>query len=156
MSTSVEQRLKELGITLPEAPAPAANYRPFTRTGSLLFVAGQLPITGGELSYIGHVGSELTEEQGYEAARACALNVLAQIHAALGGFDDLVQLVRIDGHVASAPGFTGQPRVVNGASDLFAEVLGERGTHCRVALGHNELPLGAAVEIAAIAAVREL
>ena len=150
----VEERLFELGLELPEAPAPAANYKAFVRAGQLLFISGQLPLVAGEIRYAGHVGSDLTEGEGYEAAKLCALNVLAQIKEALGGFDDLECLVRVEGHVNSAPGFTGHPKILNGASDLFANVLGDRAGHARTAVGHNELPLNAAVEIVTIAAIQ--
>ncbi len=152
---SVEARLAELGIELPDAPPPAANYRPWTRAGDLMFLSGQLPWADGKMAYAGHVGSELTDEQGYEAARVCAINALALMRTALGGFDRLVQIVRVEGHVNSAPGWSGHPKVLNGASDLFLEVLGDRAGHARTALGHNELPLDAAVELALILQVRD-
>lgn len=150
---SVEQRLKELGLELPAAPPPAANYKRCVRAGGLAFFSGQLPWVDGKIRYAGHVGSELTEEEGYQAARICALNALAQIKAELGSFDSLQTIVRVEGHVNSAPGWTGHPKVLNGASDLFADVLGERAGHARTALGHNELPLNAAVELVLIVAV---
>lgn len=152
---SVEEKLKELGLELPEAPPPAANYRRCVRAGNLVFFSGQLPWVDGKIRYPGHVGSDLTEEEGYEAARICALNALAQIKAELGSFDRLKNLVRVEGHVSSAPGWTGHPKVLNGASDLFLKVLGERAGHARTALGHNELPLNAAVELAFIVEVAD-
>jgi enamine deaminase RidA (YjgF/YER057c/UK114 family) len=152
---SVEAKLKELGLDLPDAPPPAANYKRCVRVGRLAFFSGQLPWVEGKMRYAGHVGSELTDEEGYQAARICALNALAQIKAELGSFDKLETIVRVDGHVNSAPGWTGHPRVLNGASDLFVEVLGGRAGHARTALGHNELPLDAAVELVLIVAVKE-
>lgn len=149
---SIEQRLQELGIELPPPPAPAANYLPWVEHGGLVYVSGQLPMAGGKLTHVGHVGADLTEEEGYEAARLCTLNGLSILREALGGLDHLGRVVRVEGFVRSAPGFTGQPRVINGCSDLLKELLGERGAHARMALGCNELPLGAAVEIAFIAA----
>lgn len=151
---SIEERIRKLGIVLPEAPAPAANYRPYTRAAGLVFVSGQLPVEGGELRYRGMVGEDLSIEDGYAAARLCAINVLAQLRAALGSLDELELLVRVDGHVCCPPHWTQQPKVINGASDLFAEVLGDRAGHARVALGHSALPLGAAVEVAATALAR--
>jgi enamine deaminase RidA (YjgF/YER057c/UK114 family) len=153
---TVEERLREMGLELPEAPPAAANYRPFVLAGPFLFVSGQLPLSRGQLLYRGHVGVDLTVDEGYAAARICALNVLSQVKAALLDFERLESLVRVDGHVACAPGFTSHPQVLNGASDLFRKALAERSGHARVALGHNELPLGAAVEIAATFHVRVL
>jgi enamine deaminase RidA (YjgF/YER057c/UK114 family) len=151
---SVEEKLKQLGLELPSPPPPAANYKRCVRAGNLAFFSGQLPWVEGKLRYVGHVGSDLTDAEGYEAAKICALNALAQIKAELGSFDRLETIVRVEGHVNSAPGWTGHPKVLNGASDLFASVLGEKAGHARTALGHNELPLNAAVEIVLIVAVR--
>ncbi len=150
---SVEEQLEALGLELPEAPPPAANYKRCVRAGSLAFFSGQLPWVDGKIGYAGHVGSDLTEEEGYEAAQICALNALAQIKAELGSFYQLKTIVRVEGHVNSAPGWTGHPQVLNGASDLFAKVLGDRAGHARTALGHNELPLNAAVELVLIVEV---
>jgi len=152
---SVEERLKELGLDLPAAPPPAANYKRCVRVGQLAFFSGQLPWVEGKMRYAGHVGSELSDEEGYEAARICALNALAQIKAEFGSFDKLETIVRVEGHVNSAPGWTGHPQVLNGASDLFAKVLGDRAGHARTALGHNELPLDAAVELVLIVTVKD-
>src|SRR5262245_43880173 len=137
---SPEEKLQELGLTLPSPARPAGNYVPFARTAGLLFISGQLPIESGLLRYVGRVGAELTEVEGYAAARLAALNVLSQINRALNGFDRLVQLLRVEGHVASAPGFYQQPKVLDGASDLFAAVLGERGLHTRTAFAPERLP----------------
>ena len=152
---SVEEKLKELGIELPKPPPPAANYKRCVRAGNLAFFSGQLPWGDGKMRYAGHVGSDLTDEEGYQAARLCALNALAQIKAEFGGFDTLETIVRVEGHVNSASGWTGHPQVLHGASDLFVEVLGERAGHARTALGHNELPLNAAVELVLIVAVKD-
>jgi len=149
----IEQRLRELGIQLPEPPQPAGNYQPWVLTGNLLFLSGQFPIENGQLRYTGQVGAELTEEQGYAAARLAALNVLAQIHAALGGFERLETLLRVEGHIASAPGWTNAPKVLNGASDLFAAVLGKRGRHTRTAFIPGRLPLNLSVELVVTAFV---
>lgn len=150
MSETIEKRLAEMGIVLPAAAAPAANYVPFVRSGNLLFPSGQLPIRDGKLAVTGLLGRDLDTAAGQEAARLCAINVLAQAKAALGEIEKIRRLVKISVYVASAPDFTEQHLVGNGASDLFAKVLGERGKHARVAVGMAALPLNAAVEIEAI------
>jgi enamine deaminase RidA (YjgF/YER057c/UK114 family) len=147
----IERRLRELGIDLPDAPGPAGNYRPWTQAGNLLFVSGQLPFERGVLLYTGKVGSDLREADGRKAARLCALNVLAQIRTAAGTFDRLEGLVRVDGLVNSAPGWTHQHKVIDGASDFFVQVLGDKANHARSAAGVTELPLNAAVELVVIA-----
>jgi enamine deaminase RidA (YjgF/YER057c/UK114 family) len=144
---TVESRLAKLGLKLPPAPRPVGKYQPALVAGGLLFISGQIPLLDGELKYPGRVGAELSVAEGGEAARLAALNVLAQIEAALSGFDRLVSLVRVEGHVASAPGFIHQPRVLDYASSLFVEVLREKGTHTRSALAAPQLPLNAAVEL---------
>lgn len=150
----VAERLQALGLTLP-TPAPAAgNYLPVLEIDGWLYVSGQLPMVDGQLVATGKVGRDLSVEAAYAAARTCAINALALIRQALGGSDealDRVQIVRIGGFVASAEGFTAQPKVVNGASDLLVELLGERGRHARAAVGVYELPLGAAVEVELVA-----
>ena len=148
-----EEKLKELGLTLPDPPAPAGAYVRAKRTGNLIFVAGQIPMVAGELKYVGRVGEDLTLEDGYEAARICALNALSILKAEAGSLENIKQLVRVAGFVRSSTGFTDQPKVINGASELLAEVLGERGTHARLAIGSTELPLGVAVELEVIAEV---
>src|SRR5262245_21888925 len=150
---SIEQRLTELGIELPQAPAPAGNYQPWVFAGNLLFLSGQLPILNGKPQFTGQVGADLTEEQGYAAARLSALNVLAQIRLALGGFERLEGLVHVEGHVASAAGWNNVPKVLNGASDLFMSVLGERGNHTRSAFSPPRLPLNFAVELVVTALI---
>jgi len=145
---SIEARLTKLGITLPEAPAAVAAYRPWIRTGNLIFTSGQLPFRDGEIAYAGKLGAEISEEDGYQAARQAALNALAQIKSATGDLDKVRKIVRIEGYVHSAEDFRGHPQVLNGASDLIAEIFGDRGQHTRIALGINEMPLNAAVQLA--------
>ena len=148
-----EARLRELGIELPEPPEPVAAYIPWVVSGSLIFVSGQIPSRGGGLPRTGHVGAELTIEEGAEEAHFCAINVLAQLRAAAGTLDLVGRIVRLGVFVASAPGFTHQPAVANGASELMKEVFGEEGKHARTAVGVSELPLGAPVEVDAIASL---
>jgi enamine deaminase RidA (YjgF/YER057c/UK114 family) len=150
---NIDENLSSLGIQLPTAPEPVGNYQAWLRRGDLLFLSGQLPIENGQRRFIGRVGDELTEEQGYAAARLAAMNVLAQIRAALGGFDRLETLLRVEGHVASAPGWNNAPKVLDGASDLFVAVLGERGRHTRAAFTPPQLPLGFSVELVVTVAV---
>jgi enamine deaminase RidA (YjgF/YER057c/UK114 family) len=154
MDEAIEARLARLGVVLPVAAAPAANYLPFVRHENLLFISGQLPMNAAGIAVRGRLGDGVSLEEGRQAAKLCALNVLAQAKAALAGdLERIVRLVRITGYVASAPGFTEQHLVVNGASDFLAEALGERGKHARAAIGTAALPLDAAVEIDAILAV---
>lgn len=151
MSSAIEQRLADLGLTLPDAAAPAANYVPYTVAGGLLFVSGQVPVRDGKVAFTGKLGGAADVERGQEAARLCALNVLAQARTACGGdLGRLRRCVRLGGFVASAPGFTDQHKVINGASDLIAAALGEAGRHARFAVGCSALPLDAAVEVEAI------
>ena len=148
MAGHIEARLTELGIELPTAAAPVANYVPYVITGNLVFVSGQVPLAGGELQLPGRVGEDVSAEDGQNAARICALNLLAQVKAALDGdLDRVARVVRLGGFVNSAAGFTGQPQVINAASDLMVEVFGDKGRHARAAVGCPALPLGAAVEI---------
>jgi enamine deaminase RidA (YjgF/YER057c/UK114 family) len=151
---NVEQRPKELGLTLPNPPKPAGNYQPWILAGELLYLSGQFPIENGAPRYTGRIGAELTEAEGYAAARLAALNVLAQIQAALGGFERLDHLVRVEGHIASAPGWNNAPKVLDGASDLFVSVLGEPGHHTRTAFTPAQLPLNLAIELVVVAAVK--
>ena len=139
-------RLRELGLTLPTVAVPAGAYVPARRSGSLVFTAGQVPFVDGVLAATGKVGAEITPEQGYELARTCTLNALAAVDD-LVGLDAVAGVVKVVGFVASAPGFTGQPGVVNGASDLLGEVFGEAGRHARSAVGVNVLPLDSPVEV---------
>lgn len=153
--TAIDTRLAELGITLPDAPAPAANYVPYVRVGNLVHVSGQISMDETGL-ITGKVGADLTTEQGAAAARRCALSLLAQVRAACGGdFSRLVRAVKLTGFVNSTPDYTDQPKVINGASDCLVEVLGEAGRHARSAVSAGALPLGVAVEIEGIFEVRE-
>jgi len=150
MSGKVEARLAALGITLPEAPNPVANYMPALLAGSLLFISGQISKAADGTIVKGRLGAELTVEQGREAARASALAILAQAKAAIGDLDRIAQVVKLTGFVAATPEFADHPQVINGASDLMVEVLGDSGRHTRAAVGVASLPLGCAVEIDAI------
>lgn len=154
MSESIDDRLKSLGIVLPIPAIPAANYVPFVRTGSLLFTAGQLPLVDGKLAAAGLLGRDLDTAAGRDAARHCAVNVLAQAKAALGDLSAIARIVKITVFVASTPDFTEQHLVANGASDLLAAVLADAGKHARSAVGVAALPLNAAVEVEAIFEVR--
>jgi enamine deaminase RidA (YjgF/YER057c/UK114 family) len=142
-----EARLAELGITIPEVVPPLAAYQPTARTGDLVFTAGQLPARDGEMLAIGKVGGEVTEEQGYDCARQCALNALAAVRAEIGSLDDVKRIVKVVVFVASMPDFTGQPKVANGASELLGEVFGDAGKHARSAVGVSVLPLDVPVEV---------
>lgn len=150
---TAEDKLTVLGLSLPKPPAPVGAYLRARRTGNLLFLAGQIPFVEGKVKYSGKVGGELELKEGYEAAKLCALNALSVMKAELGSLDRIVQLVRVTGFVCSAEGFTDQAKVVNGASELFGDVLGEAGGHARIAIGVASLPLGAAVELEVIAEV---
>jgi enamine deaminase RidA (YjgF/YER057c/UK114 family) len=150
MGETIEKRLSDLGVTLPAAAAPAANYLPFVRSGNLLFTSGQLPMRDGKLQVSGVVGRDLDTAAGIEAAKLCAINVLAQAKAALGDLEKIARLVKISVFVASTPDFTEQHLVANGASDFLAAALGERGKHARAAVGMASLPLNAAVEVEAV------
>jgi len=144
--TDWSKRLTDLGIELPEVVAPLAAYVPAVRTGNLVYTSGQLPITAGKLPVSGKVGGEVTAQEAKGLARQCALNALASIDS-LVGIDSVTRVVKVVGFVASAPGFVGQPGVVNGASELFGELFGEAGAHARSAVGVSELPLNAPVEV---------
>jgi enamine deaminase RidA (YjgF/YER057c/UK114 family) len=148
----VSARLAELGIELPEVARPLASYVPAVRTGNLVFTAGQLPLQSGRLVRSGKVGAEVSPEDGKALARLCALNALAAVHA-LVGVDAVTQVVKVVGFVASAPDFTGQPGVINGASELFADVFADAGAHARSAVGVAELPLDAPVEVEVVVEV---
>ena len=153
MSTPAE-RLAELGLTLPPVTRPLASYVPAVRTGNLVYTSGQLPIVDGKLRATGKVGAEVGLEEARELARICALNALAAVHALVGDLSAIVRIVKVLGFVASAPDFTGQPQVVNGASELLSDVLGDAGRHARSAVGAAVLPLDAPVEVELIAEVR--
>jgi enamine deaminase RidA (YjgF/YER057c/UK114 family) len=144
---SIAKRLKELDIELPPAPNPVGAYTAVVRAGSLLVTSGQLPWKGQQLAYKGRLGAELNVEQGYDAARICALNALAQIHAVLGNLDDVRRIVRLEGYVHCTADFRQHPQVLNGASELFNQVLGDRGIHTRTALGIHAMPLDAPIQL---------
>jgi enamine deaminase RidA (YjgF/YER057c/UK114 family) len=150
--SSWKVRLEQLGIALPHVAAPVGAYIPAIRTGNLVFTSGQLPFEAGKLVRTGKVGAEIGPEEGKALARICALNALAAVDS-LVGIDAVTQVVKVTGFVASATGFNGQPSVINGASELFAEVFGERGVHARSAVGVAELPLDAPVEVELTVAV---
>ena len=148
MAGQVDKKLADLGIVLPTPASPVANYVPFVRTGSLLFVSGQLCLgPDGKLVAKGKLGSEVSVEDGQNAARACAVNLLAQLKAALGDLDKVVRVVRLGGFISSAPSFLEGPKVMNGASDLMVAVFGDKGRHARTTIGVAVLPLDAAVEV---------
>jgi enamine deaminase RidA (YjgF/YER057c/UK114 family) len=147
MAGTVEKRLNELGIALAEPAAPVANYVPFVRSGNLLTVSGQLCLDRGNVVAKGQLGGSVSLEDGQKAARACAVNLLAQVKAALGDLDKVLRVVRLGGFINSAPGFADGPKVMNGASDLMVAVFGERGKHARTTVGVAALPLNAAVEV---------
>ncbi|MFQ5839302.1 MAG: RidA family protein [Candidatus Methylomirabilales bacterium] len=151
---TVEEKLGELGLSLPEVPGTFGSYVRDIQVGPLLFLAGTIGRIDGKLPYAGQVGKEVTIEQGYEMARRCTLTHLAVIRQALGDLERVAQVVRLLGYVNSAPGFTDQPKVVNGASDLLVEVYGDRGRHTRAAIGVSGLALNAPVETELIVAVR--
>ncbi|RJG45361.1 MULTISPECIES: RidA family protein [unclassified Mesorhizobium] len=150
MGETIENRLKDLGVYLPQAAAPAANYVPFMQSGKLVFTAGQLPLKDGKLVASGLLGRDLDTAAGKEAAKLCAINILAQAKAAVGDLDKIKRLVKITVFVASSPDFTEQHLVANGASDFLVAALGDAGKHARSAVGVAVLPLNAAVEIEAI------
>jgi enamine deaminase RidA (YjgF/YER057c/UK114 family) len=151
MAGRIDRRLSELKIELPNAAAPMANYIPAVRSGNLLFVSGQICQWNGERRFVGKLGAEISLDQGRQAARLCALNLLAQAKRFLDGdLDRVVRVVRLGGFVNAAPSFTEQPQVVNGASDVMVEVFGDAGRHARAAVGVGSLPGGAAVEVDAV------
>ncbi|MEM8588517.1 MAG: RidA family protein [Pseudomonadota bacterium] len=151
MTGTVAARLAEKGITLPEAVTPVAAYVPWVITGNLLFISGQVPFKDGSLSHTGHLGGNVSVDEGYDCARVCALNILAQVNEALNGdLDRVSRVVKLTGFVASTPDFGDQPKVINGASDLMAEAFGDNGRHARAAVGVAALPMNCAVEVEAI------
>ncbi|WP_181768531.1 RidA family protein [Streptomyces albidus (ex Kaewkla and Franco 2022)] len=144
---SIESRLAELGITLPDVATPAGAYVPALRSGRYVFTAGQVPLVEGKLPLTGKVGGEVTPEEAKDLARTCALNALAAVSSVAGGLERIVRVVKVTGFVASAPDFTGQPGVINGASELLGEVFGDKGVHARSAVGVAVLPMDAPVEV---------
>jgi enamine deaminase RidA (YjgF/YER057c/UK114 family) len=153
-SSHVEEKLRQLGIRLPDFSPPAANYVPFTVHAGVVYLAGQIPFDNGTLRYVGTVGADLTPEDGYQAARLCGINLLANLRVACSGdLGRVKRCLRVGGYVNSAPGFFDQAKVVNGCSDLFGDVLGEAGHHARSAISSTPLPFNAAVEVDAIFAI---
>jgi enamine deaminase RidA (YjgF/YER057c/UK114 family) len=154
MAGKVDARLSELGIEIPAAAAPVANYVGYVRTGNLVFVSGQVPIKDGQFLYQGKVGADISLEEAQQAATLCAINIISQLKDACGGdLDKVRRIVKLGGFVNSTPEFTDQPKVINGASDLMVEVFGDAGKHARAAVSAGSLPLGVAVEIDAVAEV---
>ena len=148
-----EERLQQLGVSLPAPAVPVAAYVPCVRTGNLVYVSGQVPLVDGTPSHLGHLGADVGLEDGRAAARTCAINVLAVLKAELGELSQVRRVVKVTGFVASAPGFTDMPKVVNAASELFGEAFGDAGRHSRSAVGVAALPLGVPVEVEAIVEV---
>lgn len=151
---SVQERLAARGLVLPQPPQPLGSYTAVSQAGDLLFISGQLPLQDGKVVWQGQVGKDLDVGQGRRAAELAALNVLAQIHAYLGGFERLDHIVRVDGHISSALGWFGQPAVLDGASDLLGEVLAEKAGHARTISSHFQQPANAAVILVVIAQIR--
>jgi enamine deaminase RidA (YjgF/YER057c/UK114 family) len=156
MPGQIEARLSELGITLPEATAPVANYVPAVRTGSLVVVSGQIPLSGGTPAFTGLLGRDLSVEEGQAAARLCGINLIAQLKAVCNGdLERVTRIIRLGVFVAATPDFTDHPKVANGVSDLIGEVFGDAGRHARAAVGCSSLPLGVPVEVDAMVEVTQ-
>jgi enamine deaminase RidA (YjgF/YER057c/UK114 family) len=147
---SIEDRLKEFDLKLPEAPTPGGNYLPFVQVGNLVYLAGAICVANGKMTHTGKVGSDHSTEQGYEGARVCALNLLAAIKAAAGDLSRVKRFVTVTGYVNAIPGFAESPQVINGASDLFVALFGEKGKHARAAVAVTGLPKDSAVEVQAV------
>ncbi|AFH48530.1 Putative YjgF family translation initiation inhibitor [Ignavibacterium album JCM 16511] len=150
----IEEKIKQLGFELPKVVKPLAAYIPAKKVGNLVMTSGQVPIVKGEMKFVGKVGKDLSEEDGQKAAQVCALNCLAAIKSVIGSLDDIEEVVKLTVFVNSADGFTAQPKVANGASELIGKIFGDNGLHVRSAVGVNELPLNAAVEIEMIVRVK--
>lgn len=155
MTGSIETRLGELGIELPQAAVPAAAYVPVTRSGNTLYISGQIPVWNGEVRHKGIVGRDVSLEDAQAAARLCALNILAQVKGACGSLDSVRRILKLGGFVACGADYIDQPKVVNGASELMTQVFGDAGRHARFAVGVASLPLGVAVEVEAIVELSE-
>ena len=148
MSSAIDAKLQALGVNLPTPAASVANYVGYVTTGSLVFVSGQLPLEDGKVAVSGHLGKNVAIEDGYRAARICAINLLAQLKAATdGNLDRINKVVRLTGFISSTPDFTEQSKIINGASDFLVEVLGDAGRHARISISVAALPMGAAVEV---------
>jgi enamine deaminase RidA (YjgF/YER057c/UK114 family) len=155
MAGTIDAKLKQLGVEIPTPAVPVANYVGFVKTGNLVFTAGQVTLKAGKFEHIGKLGKEISVEQGQEAAKLCAINIIAQLKAACEGDLDRVQrIVKLTGFVNSTAEFTDQPKVINGASDFFVAVFGDRGKHARSAVSAGSLPLGVSVEIDCIAEIK--
>lgn len=152
----IEEKIKKMGIEIPEVAKPVASYVPFRSVGNLIYISGQDCRVNGKLKYEGKVGRDVTEKEAYEAARITAINLLAILKSAIGNLDKVVKIVNLHGFVNSADGFVRQPMVINGASDLLLEIFGEKGKHSRCALSANELPFNTPVEIEMIVEVKEM
>jgi enamine deaminase RidA (YjgF/YER057c/UK114 family) len=150
MAGRIDARLTELGLELPQAAAPVANYVPFVISGNQVWIAGQVPFWNGAVKYTGMTGDAVSVDDAVDAARVCALNILAQTKAALGDLDRVTRIVKLTGFVNAVPGFTDQPKVINGASNLMVDIFGDKGKHARSAVGAGGLPLGVPVEIDAV------
>lgn len=150
----IEKKLQEMGLELPAAPKPVAAYIPAIQSGNMVFTSGQIPFLNGELKFKGKLGRDLTVEEGYEAAKLCALNCLSVIKAVIGDLDRIEQVVKVNGFVNSVPEFADQPKVINGASELFGNLFGEAGKHARAAVGSINLPMNAACEVEIIVRVK--
>ena len=149
----IEEKIKQMGITIPEAAKPLAAYIPALQVGNLVMTSGQVPIAGGVIKFHGKVGKDISEEEGKEAAKLCALNCLSAIKSLIGNLDKVKRVIKLTVFVNSAEGFTAQPKVANGASEFIVEIFGEAGKHVRSAVGVSELPLGSSVEIEMIVEV---
>lgn len=149
-----EKKLEEMGIVIPEAPKPLAAYIPALREGNLVYTAGQLPLISGELKYKGKLGTDISEEEGQKAAEICAINCLSVIKSVIGSLDQIERIMKVTVFINSSSGFSAQPKVANGASEFLVKVFGESGKHVRSAVGVNELPLNAPVEIEMIAKIK--
>ena len=149
----IEEKIKQMGITIPEAAKPLAAYIPALQVGNLVMTSGQVPIVGGVIKYQGKVGKDISEEEGKEAAKLCAINCLSAVKSVIGSLDRIKRIVKLTAFVNSAEGFSAQPKVANGASEFIVEIFGDAGKHVRSAVGVNELPLNSAVEIEMIVQV---
>jgi enamine deaminase RidA (YjgF/YER057c/UK114 family) len=155
MAGTVDERLKQLGVEIPTPAMPVANYVGFVKTGNLVFVSGQVTLKDGKFEFVGKLGREISVEQGQEAAKLCAINIVAQLKAACeGDLDRVERIVKLGGFVNSTPDFTDQPKVINGASDFMVAVFGDKGRHARAAVSAGSLPLGVAVEVDCVAEIR--
>lgn len=149
-----EAKLKELGIELPATPKPVAAYVPAVQVDNYVYTSGQIPFVNGELKYKGKVGGQVSETEGYEAAKVCAVNCLSAVKGIVGSLDKIEKIVKVTGFVNSAAGFSAQPKVINGASELFGQIFGDAGSHARSAVGVSELPLDAPVEVEIIVKIK--